>query len=304
MADAAPAGLDRDGRARCSSETTSASAISGERPISVVEFLYPLFQGYDSVAVRADVELGGTDQKFNLLMGREVQRAFGQEPQVVLTLPLARGHRRRPEDVEVAGQLHRAHGAARRDVREADADPRRARSRSTCAWRPPWTRPRSTPSSGACGRHRCIPTRRNARLAREVVDLYHGAGAGAAAEERFNTVHRERETPRRHPGGPRPRERLRREGRGPGRRTCRRSWRPWASSGADRKPGACMAQGGVRVDGEQVPQRGDPDRGRPRRASSRGRCGRWAAGSSRAWRASRAATRGRSNSWFEVRPLG
>ena len=63
----------------------------GERPISVVELLYPLLQGYDSVAVRADVELGGTDQTFNLLMGREVQRAYGQEPQVVLTLPLLEG---------------------------------------------------------------------------------------------------------------------------------------------------------------------------------------------------------------------
>ena len=62
-----------------------------ERPISVVEFLYPLLQGYDSVAIRADVELGGTDQTFNLLMGREVQRAYGQEPQVVLTLPLLEG---------------------------------------------------------------------------------------------------------------------------------------------------------------------------------------------------------------------
>ena len=62
-----------------------------ERPISVVELLYPLLQGYDSVAIRADVELGGTDQTFNLLMGREVQRAYGQEPQVVLTLPLLEG---------------------------------------------------------------------------------------------------------------------------------------------------------------------------------------------------------------------
>ncbi len=57
----------------------------------MVELLYPLLQGYDSVAVRADVELGGTDQTFNLLMGREVQRAYGQEPQVVLTLPLLEG---------------------------------------------------------------------------------------------------------------------------------------------------------------------------------------------------------------------
>jgi len=59
--------------------------------IAIHEFLYPLVQGYDSVALRADVELGGTDQKFNLLMGRELQRAYGQEPQCILTMPLLEG---------------------------------------------------------------------------------------------------------------------------------------------------------------------------------------------------------------------
>ena len=61
------------------------------QPISVHEFFYPLAQGYDSVALRADVELGGTDQKFNLLVGRHLQEAFGQEPQCVLTMPLLEG---------------------------------------------------------------------------------------------------------------------------------------------------------------------------------------------------------------------
>jgi tyrosyl-tRNA synthetase len=61
------------------------------QPISIHEFLYPLAQGYDSVAMRADVELGGTDQKFNLLVGRTLQEAYGQEPQVVLTMPLLEG---------------------------------------------------------------------------------------------------------------------------------------------------------------------------------------------------------------------
>ena len=61
------------------------------RPISIHEFLYPLIQGYDSVAMHADVELGGTDQLFNLLMGRDLQRSRGQEPQVVLTMPLLEG---------------------------------------------------------------------------------------------------------------------------------------------------------------------------------------------------------------------
>src|SRR5262245_31211513 len=62
-----------------------------EKPIAVHELLYPLMQGYDSVAMKADVELGGTDQKFNLLVGRELQRAYGQEAQCVLTMPLLEG---------------------------------------------------------------------------------------------------------------------------------------------------------------------------------------------------------------------
>jgi tyrosyl-tRNA synthetase len=62
-----------------------------QRPISIHEFLYPLVQGYDSVAMKADVELGGTDQKFNLLVGRELQKDFGQEPQVIITMPLLEG---------------------------------------------------------------------------------------------------------------------------------------------------------------------------------------------------------------------
>ncbi|MCE8017514.1 tyrosine--tRNA ligase [Halomonas sp. MCCC 1A17488] len=61
------------------------------QPISIHEFLYPLVQGYDSVALEADVEMGGTDQKFNLLMGREIQKHFGMEPQVVITMPLLEG---------------------------------------------------------------------------------------------------------------------------------------------------------------------------------------------------------------------
>jgi tyrosyl-tRNA synthetase len=64
---------------------------AGQQPIAVHEFLYPLVQGYDSVALQADVELGGTDQKFNLLVGRELQKQSGQRPQTVLTMPLLEG---------------------------------------------------------------------------------------------------------------------------------------------------------------------------------------------------------------------
>jgi len=68
-----------------------AKRYSANEPISVLELLYPLLQGYDSVAIRADVELGGTDQKFNLLLGREIQRAYGVAPQSILTMPILPG---------------------------------------------------------------------------------------------------------------------------------------------------------------------------------------------------------------------
>jgi tyrosyl-tRNA synthetase len=68
-----------------------AKRYKGNQPINVHELLYPLAQGYDSVAMRADIELGGTDQKFNLVVGRELQRSYGQEPQCIITLPLLEG---------------------------------------------------------------------------------------------------------------------------------------------------------------------------------------------------------------------
>jgi tyrosyl-tRNA synthetase len=166
----------------------------GERPISVVEFLYPLFQGYDSVAVRADVELGGTDQKFNLLMGREVQRAYGQEPQVVLTVPLLEGTdgvrkmsksldnyvglTEPPDDMfgklmRIPDELIAKYLRLSAPVDPADIDAIEQGLRDGTVH----------------------PNEAKRRLAREVVDLYHEAGAGSAAEERFNVVHREHELP-------------------------------------------------------------------------------------------------------------
>ena len=74
-------------------------------PIGLHEFLYPLAQAQDSVEIGADVELGGTDQKFNLLMGRTVQKSVGQEPQVCITLPILEGFGRFRKNVQVTGQL-------------------------------------------------------------------------------------------------------------------------------------------------------------------------------------------------------
>ena len=95
------------------------------QPISVLELLYPLMQGYDSVAVRADVELGGTDQTFNLLLGRDVQRAFGGPRAGRPDGPDPARPRRGREDVEVAREPHRRHRPAAGDVRAGDVVARR-----------------------------------------------------------------------------------------------------------------------------------------------------------------------------------
>ena len=171
----------------------------GERPISVVELLYPLLQGYDSVAIRADVELGGTDQTFNLLMGREVQRAYGQEPQVVLTLPLLEGTDgvrkmsksldnyiglTEPPD-EMFGKLMRIpDGLIAKFLRlSTPLDPAEVDDVQRGL------------ADGSVS-----PNDAKRRLAREVVDLYHGPGAGTAAEARFDLVHRQHEPPEEVPG--------------------------------------------------------------------------------------------------------
>jgi tyrosyl-tRNA synthetase len=85
----------------CWSATTSPNVMPNNQPIAIHEFLYPLCQGYDSVAMKADVELGGTDQKFNLLVGRELQKHYGQSPQCVLMMPLLEGVGWREQDVQV-----------------------------------------------------------------------------------------------------------------------------------------------------------------------------------------------------------
>ena len=92
------------------------------KPIAIHEFLYPLMQGYDSVALKADVELGGTDQKFNLLMGRELQKHFGQPPQCILTMPLLEGLDGVNKMSKSLGNYIGITEAADRDVRQADVD--------------------------------------------------------------------------------------------------------------------------------------------------------------------------------------
>ena len=234
----------------------------GERPISVVEFLYPLFQGYDSVAVRADVELGGTDQTFNLLMGREVQRAYGQEPQVVLTLPLLEGTdgvRKMSKSLDNYIGLTEAPDEMFGKLMRIPDDLITKFLRLTTP-----VQPSEIDAIERGLRDGTVhPNEAKRRLAREVVDLYHGAEAGAAAEDRFNAVHREHEIPEEVPEVRVPAIVFGEEKDG-----VRVVYVPAlleamglvASRSEARR---LQAQGGVRRDGEPVPQEDIPIEGDP-----------------------------------------
>ncbi len=224
------------------------------RPISVVEFLYPLFQGYDSVAIQADVELGGTDQTFNLLMGREVQRAYGLAPQVVMTVPLLEGTdgvRKMSKSLDnwiglteppddMFGKLM------------SIPDPLVVPYLRLC------TRlaPAEVDSIDAGLRDGALAVvEQKRRLAREVVDLYHGRDAGAVAEARFDRVHRDRELPEVVEDIPMPAEAA----------VDGAIWLPrllvalgCASSNGEAR--RLITQGGVRLDGEAIR---DPDHEAP-----------------------------------------
>ena len=153
------------------------------QPISALELLYPVLQGYDSVAVEADVELGGTDQKFNLLFGRDVQAAFGQPPQSILTMPILPGTDGMRKMSKSLRQLRRRHRSAGGDVREADEHSRRGDGRVL---------PAAARRASSIRRH---PGEAKRELARRLVERFHGADAAAAAEERFDQVHVRGEMP-------------------------------------------------------------------------------------------------------------
>ena len=211
------------------------------KPISVVEFLYPLLQGYDSVAVQADIELGGTDQTFNLLMGREVQRAHGMDPQVVLTVPLLEGLdgvRKMSKSLDNYVALTEPPDLQFGKLMSIP-DPLIAKYLRLCGPLP--ADEVDAIESGLADGSRS-PNAEKRRMARALVDLYHGAGAGAEAESRFDLVHKEHAIP----------DDVVREGR---------VWLPRllvgtglaASNGEARR---AMTQGGVRLDGEVLQ---DPD---------------------------------------------
>jgi tyrosyl-tRNA synthetase len=169
-----------------------AARMGDDRPVSVLELLYPLMQAYDSVMIDADVELGGTDQLFNMMLAREIQTAFGRPPQVVMTMPILSGidgvqkmSKSLGNQIGVTDPPQEQFGRTMRVPDTALAE---------------WYRllaPDEPPPAGH-------PAEDKRRLARLVADRFHGPGSGERAEEHFNRVVRDRRAPEEMPTVPVP----------------------------------------------------------------------------------------------------
>jgi tyrosyl-tRNA synthetase len=156
---------------------------AAREPISVLELLYPLLQGYDSVAVRSDVELGGTDQTFNLLLGRDIQRAYGQPEQVAMTLPILPG----TDGVERMSKTLDNYVGVSEPPEEIYGKTLSIPDSAMGAWYELLLR-RPQPAD--------VPPRDAKRaLAQALVARFHGEAAASEAEERFDRVHVAHEVP-------------------------------------------------------------------------------------------------------------
>jgi tyrosyl-tRNA synthetase len=165
-----------------------ATRYAAGRPISLHEFLYPLAQGYDSVALGADVELGGTDQTFNLLVGRDLQRAHGQEAQVALTVPILEG-------LDGVQKMSKSLGNYV-GVTEPPADMYgKLMSVSDALMFRYFELVTRVPEAEIGELRRLHPMEAKKRLARTVTAMYHGEAAAAAAEAAFSRVVQEKEVP-------------------------------------------------------------------------------------------------------------
>jgi tyrosyl-tRNA synthetase len=155
----------------------------GSQPIAIHEFLYPLVQGYDSVALKSDVELGGTDQKFNLLVGRQLQESYGQEPQIVMTMPLLEG-------LDGVNKMSKSLGNYIGINESAEIQFGKLMSISDdLMWRY-FELLSFRPLGDIAALRRAVAEGRNPRdvkfeLGVEIVDRFHGAGAGARARDAF-----------------------------------------------------------------------------------------------------------------------
>ncbi len=166
---------------------------AAKEPISLLELLYPLLQGYDSVAIDADVELGGTDQKFNLLLGRDIQRHYGQPEQAIMTMPIlvgTDGHRKMSKSL---GNQIGMTDPPRGDVRQDDGDPRRGDGGVLPAAARPARRPRGTARPrGWRAARRATPS---AGWPASWSAWLHSEQAAAQAEAEFERVFGQRELP-------------------------------------------------------------------------------------------------------------
>jgi tyrosyl-tRNA synthetase len=168
--------------------------IRQNRPLSVTELLYPLLVGYDSVHLRSDIEMGGTDQLFNFMASREIQRAYGQEPEVIITLPLLEG-------VDGVRKMSKSLGNAI-GVNDGPNDMYgKIMSISDDLMLEYYELLSQTPLDELEKIKEYIktgtvnPMEYKQRLAREIVSRYHGQEAAISAEEMFNRVHRMRKIP-------------------------------------------------------------------------------------------------------------
>ena len=160
-----------------------AKRYAAREPISMLELLYPLLQGYDSVAVKADVELGGADQKFNLLLGRDIQRAYGQPEQVILTLPLLTG----TDGVRKMSKSEGNYVGVTDNPEEMYGKTLSIPDESLPDWYSLLLDSAPDPALGARDAKRA--------LARALVSRYHDAQAAADAQDAFDRVHVRHELP-------------------------------------------------------------------------------------------------------------
>jgi len=162
-----------------------------QRPISILEFMYPLMQAYDSVALRADVELGGTDQKFNLLVGRTVQERYGQEPQVCLIMPLMRGT---DGEQKMSKSYDNYIG-----ISEPASEQFGKTMSAPDSLLDEWTRLAGIVDEAELAQARALagsdPYAAKRALARRIVATYHGADEATRAEAAFDRLFRDHATP-------------------------------------------------------------------------------------------------------------
>ena len=168
--------------------------MKGGQEVSMLELLYPLMQGYDSVMLKADIELGGTDQKFNLLVGRDLQRAYGQEPQVVLTLPLLEG----TDGTQKMSKSLDNHIGINEPPGEMYGKIMSITDQLIVKY---FTLLTDVPTERVMALEQQLRTRAinprdaKAELAETIVTMYHGAAAGRTAKEEFAKVFTRREPP-------------------------------------------------------------------------------------------------------------